>query len=190
MNSLNISAIILAGGFSSRMGKNKAELVINNESFLEHQINKLKNLGIEDIIISGYDYKTESYKCVHDVYPHRGPMSGIHAGLGIAENEDVLVIAVDSPLIPEELLADLIDFHKSEQSDITLVKHNGINEPLIAVYKKSLFSECEELLKGEKTSMRELMKKSKVSFMEYSGDEKLLMNFNTPEEYKLIEKLI
>ena len=50
-----ISAIILAGGYSTRMGTNKAELVLQGKSFLARQVAKMRTIGIRDIVISGYE---------------------------------------------------------------------------------------------------------------------------------------
>ncbi|MDO4458785.1 MAG: molybdenum cofactor guanylyltransferase [Clostridia bacterium] len=182
------SGLILAGGYSSRMGKNKAELPIKDSTFICHMVEKFRKIEIEDIIISGYELK--GFTSVNDIYPHRGPMSGIHAGLNASKNDAVLVLAVDTPLVPESLLEELIIHHEKNKADITIVRHKGINEPLIGIYSKALLPLCEEILQGERTSMKELMKSSTVDFLDYEGDENLLMNFNTPEEYALLGSLI
>ena len=176
----NCSAIVLAGGFSSRMGRNKAEVDFNGLSFLQHQVRKLQNLGIEDIVIAGYENVPSSCRFVPDVFPHRGPLSGIHAGLLTIREARALVLAVDTPLIPMTLLADLIDRHSS---GITVVSHEGELEPLIGVYDKNIAPLCEEILRGERSSVRRLLDAAGYQTLAYSADTNLLSGCNTPEEY-------
>lgn len=178
-----ISAMILAGGYSSRMGQNKAELPFHGVSLLQHQVNKLRSLGIEDILIAGYPDGPDGCRYVPDVYPHRGPLGGIHAGLLAAKEAKALVLAVDTPLVPESLLEELIEAHRT---GITIVSCGGELEPLIGVYDKELFRDCEEVLRGTDASLRMLFQKVGVTTVEYRGDPTLLINCNTPEDYRKI----
>ena len=182
----SVSAIILAGGYSSRMGKNKAELDFHGVSLLRHQVDKARALGIEDIVIAGDCTPIVGTRAVTDVYPHRGPLSGIHAGLMAIREPRALVLAVDTPLVPEETLAALIEKYSG---GISVLSHRGELEPLIGVYDKALFKVCEESLHGENSSLRRLFETVGVSTVEYSGDPALLTNCNTPEEYEKIQKL-
>lgn len=178
-----LSAIILAGGYSSRMGQNKAELSFHGVSLLQYQVNKLRSLGIEDILIAGYPGGPDGCRYVPDVYPHRGPLSGIHAGLLAAKEPRALVLAVDTPLVPESLLKELIEAHKA---GITIVSCGGELEPLLGVYDKALARDCEELLRSAATSLRKLFQKVWVTTVEYRGDPAFLINCNTPEDYRKI----
>ena len=177
------SAIILAGGYSSRMGRNKAELDFHGVSFLQHQVNKLRTIGIEDLVIAGYSSTMEETYTVTDVYPHRGPLGGIHAGLLAVQNRSALVLAVDTPLVPEELLRRLVETHREGATVVTSEK--GL-EPLIAVYDKQLTSACERLLQGESSSLHFFLHTVGYTALPFSGDRRLLVNCNTPEDYRAI----
>lgn len=174
------SGIILAGGFSSRMGRNKAELPFAGRTLAAHQRDKLRALGVTDVLIAGYAGELEGTRCVPDVYPHRGPLSGIHAGLLAARGRAALVLGVDLPLVPEETLRALLDAHVS---GATVLTHGGRVEPLIGVYDVSLAAACERLLRGENTAVRRLLEAADARTLDYPGDESLLANCNTPEEY-------
>ena len=165
------------------MGKNKAALDYHGVSLLEHQVKKLRRLGIEDIVVSGQASAVEKVRFVPDVYPDRGPLGGIHAGLLAIENPAALVLSVDCPLIPEQFLRKLIRSHKG---GITVAAHEGVIEPLIGVYDKALAGLCMEILLGEKTSVRRLHDAVGISILAYEGDRRLLSGCNTPEEYKEI----
>ena len=181
------SAIILAGGYSSRMGRNKAELDFHGVSFLQHQVNKLRTIGIEDLVIAGYSSTMEETYTVTDVYPHRGPLSGIHAGLLAIRNDAALVLAVDTPLVPEALLRQLIEAHSEGATVVTT--ENGI-EPLIGVYDRKLSSVCEQLLQGENSSLRFFLRTAGYTPLPFSGDKRLLENCNTPEDYRRVVEMI
>ena len=162
-----VSAIILAGGAGSRMGRAKAGLELHGISFLTYQIRKLHALGLRDVLVSGEAAPGESARAVADVYPQRGPLGGIHAGLLAIENESALVLAVDTPLIPGDFLLELIERH---QSGVTLAALGGVPEPLIGVYDKSLAEKCGEILRGENTAIRRLLRYAVCSLVEYTGD--------------------
>ena len=176
-----ISAIILAGGYSARMGTNKAELLLQGKSFLARQVEKMRTIGIRDIVISGYETTIQGTRFVPDIYPHRGPLSGIHAGLLAIRESCALVTAVDTPLLPEALLCQLIELH---DHGVTLISHGGRMEPLIGVYDKALSRSCEQVLRGNRTSVKTLLRKTGCTVLEYSGDATLLAGCNTPEEYQ------
>lgn len=180
------SAVLLAGGFSSRMGRCKAGLDFHGVSFLQHQINKLRSLGIEDIVVAGSVDAPAGCRSVPDIYPHRGPLSGIHAGLLTIKEDAALVLAVDTPLVPLELLRELIDTHTA---GITLVTCSDEPEPLIGVYDKSLAGVCEEALRSGKVSVRRFCQEISYASLVYEGEAALLTNCNTPEDYIMLPEL-
>ena len=183
MEMSEISGMILAGGFSSRMGSNKAELVLNGQTLMEHQIEKLRALGVREILLSGYGQQLPGTILIPDEYPHRGPLSGVHACLKRVSAGACLVISVDVPLVPVETLRSLIQIHRS---GITALVHGEKTEPLMAVYDCALWKEAEELLQGERTAIMRLLDRTTVQRVEYSGDLLLLSNCNTPEEFERI----
>lgn len=175
MRPLEISAAVLAGGYSTRMGRDKASLPFGDGTLLSHQIQKLKKLGIDEVLISG------TAEGIPDVYPHRGPLSGIHACLLKTKHDAVLFLSVDAPLLPEETLLSLIEAHRS---GITLLEHDGELEPLMGIYDRALAETCESILKTERTSVRRLLDQAAVRTVPYTGDPALLFNCNTPEAYQ------
>ena len=184
MEADRMSAVVLAGGYSSRMGRDKAELQLGEHSLIEWQVEKLKRLGIRDIMLSGYERPINGCRSVQDIYPHRGPLSGIHACLLASENESCLVLGVDMPLVPEKTVLTLIEAH---QSGITVLIHGDRIEPLAAVYDRSLAQRAEEILRSEKTAIMRLMGFAEVTKVRYRGDERFLINCNTPEDLAQVE---
>ena len=177
------SAIILTGGKSSRMGQKKGTLLFQGKSFIEIIIDKLKELGISDIILSGYDYGIDGTDFVEDIYPGKGPLAGIHAGLGRAVNSSVLVFTEDAPLIPVDYIRQLMEEHERKASDVTVAICNGHIQQFPGIYEKSLAPLCEEVLQSDRPTVRSLLEKTGYVQVTFEGDELMIRGCNTPEEY-------
>ncbi|MCK5087392.1 MAG: molybdenum cofactor guanylyltransferase, partial [Melioribacteraceae bacterium] len=97
----DITAVILAGGNSSRMGLNKSLLKINNSSFIDRTIILLENIFDDIIIVSNSpeDYTALGLQIFQDVYPGFGPLAGIHSGLMNSNSEKVFVVSNDLPFL-------------------------------------------------------------------------------------------
>ena len=175
------SAVILAGGKSSRMGSCKAELPWGGKTLVEHQVNKISALGISDIMVSGYSRPVTGTRFVPDIYPEKGPLGGIHACLCAANKAACFVISVDAPLFSPDEMKLLIKAHLAGDSPITVAEHLGTLEPLIGVYDSSLSDAAEEILQGANTSVKHLLDQIGFAVCEFS-DENSVRNCNTPDE--------
>ncbi len=176
------SAVILAGGKSSRMGSCKAELPWGGKTLVEHQADRIMALGISDIMISGYSRPVTGTRYVPDLYPEKGPLGGIHACLCAARSAACFVISVDAPLFSSDEMKMLIEAHLAGDSSITVAKHCGTLEPLIGVYDSNLSDAAEEILQGTNTSVKRLLDQTGFAVCEFS-DENSVRNCNTPDEY-------
>ncbi|MBA6365296.1 NTP transferase domain-containing protein, partial [Colwellia sp. BRX8-8] len=107
--------VVLAGGKSSRMGSNKALLMRNKtavngkENMLSFSKNLLKNIGINNIVVSGNidgaDVNSENF--VTDQFAELGPMGGIYSVIKKYQPKSLLILPVDLPLMTKETLAQL-----------------------------------------------------------------------------------
>lgn len=101
-----IAGVVLAGGRSSRMGKNKALLEFKGRPLVQHMIDILRDAGLKDIFISG---SLEGYSCINDEQLFAGPVQGIRSVLQEKPNyKGYLFVPVDMPLLTPEILQDLI----------------------------------------------------------------------------------
>jgi len=132
----SVTGVILAGGQSSRMGHCKATLPLMGKTLLEWQAEKLTALGVDEVLISGpAELELPVTRTVPDIYPQRGPLSGLHACLSAAQNSICLVVTVDMPLTPPLTLSQLC---KQHNGGVTMLVHGGKWEPLCAVYDSAL----------------------------------------------------
>ena len=183
------SAIILAGGKSSRMGRKKAELSFSGKTFLEILIDKLETLGIRDILLSGYECSDNRVRSVYDICKNKGPLGGVHACLKEIKYPHALVLAEDAPFIPEEFLKRLIKCHSEGRQQITVTVCNGNLQPLVGIYDKCLYEKCEKLLSEEKANLRKLILSAPHKEVSFTGDELLIRGCNTVEEFERMSLL-
>ena len=182
----NVSAAVLAGGASKRMGTKKADLKLGDQTLLEIAVQKLQKLGIQDIMVSGYYEAVPGTRAISDIYTGKGPIAGVHAVLKAAEKPACLIVAVDTPLLPAEVLAGLIEAH---DGPATVLKTGDHIEPLIAVYDAVLAARAEELILKDDWSLQRMANNPEVKKVEYTGDPELLLNCNSPEDFEKAKAL-
>ena len=98
-----LSAIILAGGKSSRMGQDKALLTLGGETQLSRTVALAKAAGCDQILIS-----RNQAGFIYDIYPDSGPLSGIQAALLHVRAPSCLVLTIDTPLLNAQLINHLL----------------------------------------------------------------------------------
>ncbi len=177
----SMSGIVLAGGLSSRMGQQKLQLPLLGTPLLEWQVNKLKAVGIQDIMISGpSELEVPGTRTVPDEFLRCGPLGGLHACLKAALHPHCLVLGGDVPLVPPQILAQMVRCHRE---GVTLLTHCGKWEPLIAVYDSSLSEKIPPLLVSGGASVRKLLERTNIEYFPYLGPEHFLLNCNTSSDY-------
>ena len=146
---MNFSAVILAGGKSSRMGRDKAFLELDGQLLLARQISLVHEIGASEIFISGrsgVDYSAFKCQVLLDEQPGLGPLAGIASALDAANYPLLFVLAVDMINLPANLLRE---FHAHCKDGIGAVPFHGeVAEPLAAFYPKSAARLARDLLKG------------------------------------------
>lgn len=135
---MNFSAVILAGGKSSRMGGDKAFLEIGGQTLLARQIQLAREIGAAEVFISGragVDYSASGGRVLLDNFPDAGPLAGIERALDAASSPLLLVLAVDLPDMSADFLRKLTETSSENRGAVPRV--NGNLEPLAALYPKA-----------------------------------------------------
>ncbi|MCL4548580.1 MAG: molybdenum cofactor guanylyltransferase [Bacteroidetes bacterium] len=148
-NISDITAIILCGGKSKRMGIEKGLLELNGERVIE-RIFKIVSLIFNKILLSTNDPNSYSFlgvPMVGDYCLNCGPLGGIHAGLNNSTTEKNFIISCDMPFISEEAIRYLTEY-KSE-AEILLPKADGRIQYLCGIYSKSILPDLEKFLSRE-----------------------------------------
>lgn len=131
------SALILAGGESRRMGRDKAWLKLEGRTLLALAIEKARAAGCGEVMISGrsdQDYSALGCPVLHDLEPGFGPVAGIERGLHACAAPLLLVLAVDLPDISVDFLKRLRG--RCDRITGAVPRRAGQFEPLAAIYPK------------------------------------------------------
>ncbi|UGS21642.1 molybdenum cofactor guanylyltransferase [Flavobacterium cyclinae] len=185
-----VSAYILAGGRSSRMGSDKGMLLLNETVFIAHIVKALQEASIQNISIVSTNMAYDFLNCnrIEDVYKDKGPVGGIFTALSHSKTEQNIILSVDIPLISADVIKWLLT-NIDKEKQITQVKVVDKTSPLIAVYNKSVVSIFEENLKKEQLKLRMIV--DEIQHQTIEVPEKwctLLQNINTKEDYKNLIK--
>lgn len=178
--SLCKSAVILAGGKSSRMKFDKQFLVIYEKRLVYDLANKLKKHFNEIIIVTNKPefYNDCDYKIVSDEIKDCGPLSGIHIGLKSANSEYVYFLACDMPNIDDNYIK-FLKYNVSEENDAYISKFDNFAEPFHAIYKKILFNDIEKfLLESDKKSIIRFLESKNKNIVYLNKDDFNKNNFN------------
>jgi molybdenum cofactor guanylyltransferase len=150
---MNFCAVVLAGGKSSRMGRDKALLEIGGQTLLERQIGLAREMGAEKIFISGRagrDYSAFGCRALRDKFAGAGPLAGIERALVACVSPLVLVLAVDLPKMNAKVLRELFAHCAEDLGAIPRV--NGNIEPLAAFYPRAARSLAGALLRAKENA--------------------------------------
>ena len=187
-----LAMIVLAGGASSRMGREKSDLLLNGRTFLETQIAKGKQLGVNRIYVSGYHGEGCTEEIVMDRIKERGPLGGLEACLSKAAGDGAdrcLVLGVDTPLVPVSELQNIIQSASADdQNRVTLLRHNGKEESLMAVYETSLSSDIRAFLERGQASVFRFLNEIGYSRYDTQEDDRYFTNINDPKVYEEVSK--
>ena len=185
------SAVILAGGKSSRMGRDKALLDFGGEKLIQ-RVHRILKAAFDEVLISASN--TEIYEflgapVVPDIYDAGGSLAGIHAGLLSSQSESCFFAACDMPFLNVELIRYLSEF-ASEYDLVLPMSRNGL-EPLHAFYSRNCLPQIERQLNEGNWKVIDFF--DKVNIREVTVDEMLEhdpgelshFNINTQEKYEL-----
>ena len=188
MSKKNMTAIILAGGKSSRMGSDKALLLYKNKTFLEHVVCAIKPL-VDDILIISNNPKHQVDDCttIPDLILNSGPIAGIYTGLKHTKTENNLVLSCDIPLVQTSIL-ELIIKNNEANKDVVQIIDDRNSMPLIALYKKRIAPFLlSELKTGERRLIRSINKLNKKNISVTKDQLNCLININTIADLKTLE---
>lgn len=186
------SGVVLAGGRSSRMGRDKLLLKIGGVSLLERVLNVLATRCAEVIVVGTEAPRGVAGHRVPDLRPGReGPLAGMEAGLSAARHTIVFVAAGDMPFVPGEMVDFLLGRLTERGLSAVLPRHGGRPQPLCAAYDRAILPRLASALDSGMRSVRDLLGDlEEVEYIETGelrrfGDPDLfLMNVNTPADLR------
>jgi molybdopterin-guanine dinucleotide biosynthesis protein A len=184
-----ITAYILAGGKSQRMGTDKGLLLLNGKPFVSHICEAVKPIVGENIVIvsSNADYDFFGYTRIEDIVPDKGPVGGIYTALQQSKTKLNFILSVDAPLVSTELLFWMLE-NRDDSYGMTQVQAEEKIYPLIAIYDRSLGIIFEENLKKNQLRLRQVIEGIRYKTLLIPEKWRTqVQNINTPEEYQKIQ---
>ncbi len=181
----NCTALILTGGESRRMGQDKANLMLGEQTLLQRVISIVQPL-FSDVIISVRQPRTDCHLIqVCDDPAHAGPLAGLAAGLERAKTDWIFALACDMPFITAELIAHLATFRDGYDAVVPHIQ--GHPQPMAAYYATRSLDALHEILNGHgKQSLRALLDKLNVRYLDeaelQTADLHSFFDLDTPDD--------
>ena len=183
-----ISAVILAGGESRRMGRDKATLEFRGQTLWQNQLALLQELSPVEIFISSRTdplWRPNDTIFVADRPPACGPLGGVLAALEKTRGTHLLVLAIDLPLMTTEYLQLLCQQVVEGRGVVPMIGDRA--EPLVAIYPIAAITDFETAIHGTDHSLQSvvttLAQSAKVDLLPVvAEDKKLFRNLNSPND--------
>jgi molybdopterin-guanine dinucleotide biosynthesis protein A len=185
-----VTGVILAGGASSRMGKNKALLKVGELFLVERVYASIAALFYNVILVTNTPDIYAFIPCpkVPDIYPGAGSIAGLHAGLNASSTERIFAVACDMPFLNAELIRFICKDAEAYDA-VVPVDRSGRLEPLHALYAKTALIAMKESIEHGDKSIINLLDRVTTRmvlndlFQHIPGVEESFRNLNTPAEY-------
>jgi molybdopterin-guanine dinucleotide biosynthesis protein A len=187
----DLTAFILAGGLSSRMGEDKAFLEMGGRLLIDHAMRRLKVFDC-DIFLVGPKSKFNAFgRILEDHYPNAGPLAGIHAALTRSESIFNLITPVDMPLLTPAFLEALVEKAEASDVDVVITKTKDGLQPLCGVYRKTFFKAADAALKQKKHKIDAAVMSGPHEIFDAQAagfPAEIFLNVNTPADLKTAEQ--
>ncbi len=186
------SAVILAGGKSSRMGFDKQLLQVKNHHLLRHHGRTLAALFDQIIVVTNTPqlYRGTSFTLVSDEFSGKGPLAGLHVGLKAARSKYVYLLACDMPFINPDYILYMQKRLREEDVQACVTRSGEFLEPFNAFYSRELVRDIEAYLADGNTSLFQFLRALNTLYIHektargFSPDWAMFANLNTRQEFE------
>ncbi|MEA1953601.1 MAG: molybdenum cofactor guanylyltransferase MobA [Campylobacterota bacterium] len=176
------TAVIFAGGKSSRMGQDKALLPFANyPSLSEYQYHKLLTLFTHVYLSTKENKFTFDAPLIKDLYRQSSPLVAIVSVFETLDVEEVFILSVDTPFVTKEMIEKLFSLPK--HYDAVIAKSSKGVQPLCGIYRRSLLGFAKQYLEEDNHKLNHLLKTVNTKFVHFD-EERAFLNLNTPQEYE------
>ena len=163
------SGIVLAGGQSRRLGRDKAVEAVGGQPLIQRVIQRLSQVACEIVVVVADQTQAERFpldqghRVTLDLYPGKGSLGGIFSGLTAARQEWGLVVPCDMPFLNLELLRYLMS--RREGFDAVVPMLEGRPEPTHSLYSKTCLQSMEQRLKADDLKISEFFDQVRVDYV-------------------------
>jgi molybdenum cofactor guanylyltransferase len=187
---LPATGVVLAGGQSRRMGRDKALLEFGGQPLIEWVIRRLGRVCSEVLVVAGdvERYAGLGAPVVMDRFPGVGVLGGLHAGLDAASHELILAVGCDMPFLNPKLLRAFVDW--AEGRDVAVLRRGEWVDPLHAAYRRTCLPAMEAAIRAGRRRVISFFPQVRVRYVTEAQvtaiDPELrsLRNVNTPADWE------
>ena len=194
----NITGVILGGGQSRRMGRDKRRLYWDGEPFLDRVCRLIGDLFDEILVVTAekdYDCSHLPVRLVTDVIPQKGSLGGLYTGLMEAKNSKIFVVACDMPFLLKESISRLC-LEPAGDVDVVVVKLSTGLQPLHARYSKRCAPFIEQMIQEGDLKIQNLISQpglrveliQETLFDDIDPYRQSFMNINSPADLEFARK--
>jgi molybdenum cofactor guanylyltransferase len=193
-----MTSIVLAGGRSLRLGKNKILETLGGKTLIEQVVERLAPISDQIIIatIPGQQLPqfNQSVEIVFDAYPGKGSLGGLYSGLKAARSSHSLAVAADMPFLNQSLLTYMMEM--ASGFDVVIPRLQGFIEPLHAIYSKNCLEAIETQIRSDQLSIRYFLSQLKVRYLDeievesFDPEHLSFFNINTTADLEKAKELM
>jgi molybdopterin-guanine dinucleotide biosynthesis protein A len=198
LTSSTTSAIVLAGGQSQRLGRDKAFLSVEGEPLVARTVRTLATLSDDVLVVANerapYEALGLGARLVPDERPGLGSLMGIYSGLKAARHDHAVAVACDMPFLHVDLLAYMAGLIPGY--DVVIPQLDGLMEPLHAVYGKGCLGPMRRLLDAGRRQIIAFFPEVRVRYVgaqeiaRFDPDHLSFVNVNTAEDWARVQALL
>ena len=198
--SIEVSGVILAGGASRRLERNKALEHIGGKALIERVMDSIAPLTTEVLVVVGQAEEAAalhlppSVRALSDRYPGRGSLGGIFTGVDASAEPWSLVVACDMPFLNRELLRHLMG--ETRDVDAVVPRLEGQPEPLHALYSKACLAPMERMVRAGQLKIAPLFEAVRVRYVDEGAIDRIdprhlsFFNINTQADVEEARRLL
>jgi molybdopterin-guanine dinucleotide biosynthesis protein A len=185
-----LTGIVLAGGASQRMGRNKAFLDLGGRPLIARVIERLASVCAEVLIVAGdvEPYGELGVRLVEDRFRGVGVLGGLHAGLEAAAHELTLAVGCDMPFLRPDLLRAFARW--ADGFDVAILRQGEQVEPLHGAYRRTCLPAIETAIQASRRRIISFFPHVRVRYVTpeevipFDTDLRSFRNVNTPQEWE------
>jgi molybdenum cofactor guanylyltransferase len=193
-NIKDVTGVVLAGGRSSRYGKNKALVKVNGVPLIERALNTMGSIFNHVVIITNApeEYAYLQVPMFQDIIQGLGPLGGIYTGLKVIPDQTGFFVACDMPFLNPNLIRHMVEIR--DDFDVVVPRISGWVEALHGLYTVKCQGSIERLIQSGTYQIFQFFSSVSVRFVDeeevrrWDPDLKSFLNINTPDELRRLQQ--
>ncbi len=197
---MNVTGVVLAGGRSRRLGRDKAVELVGGEPLISRVIGRMSEVANEIVVVVSGDEGAsqlplpQDATVVVDAYPDKGSLGGIFSGLRAGRSDWAMVVACDMPFVNVALLKHILD--QTDECDAVVPMLDGRPEPIHAAYSKVCLPAIEKKILADDLKIAGFFEDVRVKFVperevdSFDPDHLSFFNINTEQDLQRAAELV